>query len=117
MTPFGGLRVLARSGQRLLGQSEELEKLLAKIFHDEIKNGKVIKIQDDIIIGGATQLEAARNYILVLEKLHLANLRVEPNKTLIFPSQDGSVMKEAISLYLHTEEAHLLTQMWQTLQK
>ena len=46
---------------------------MAKIFHDKIKDGKVIKIQDDIIIGGANQLEAARNYILVLEKLHLAN--------------------------------------------
>ena len=46
---------------------------------------EVIKIQDDIIIGGATQLEAARNYILILQKLHLANLRVEPNKTLTFP--------------------------------
>ena len=68
----------------MLGQSEELDKLLAKIFRDEIKNGKVIKIQDDIIIGGATQLEAAHNYILILQKLHLAYLRVEPNKTLIF---------------------------------
>ena len=55
------------------------------MWHDEIKEGKLIKIQDDIIVGGATQIEAARNYILILEKLHLANLRAEPNKTLIFP--------------------------------
>ena len=85
MTPFSGLRVLARSGQGLQGQSEELDELMAKIIGNEIKEGKAIKIQDDIIIGGNTQLEAATNYILILEKIFLANLRIEPSKTLIFP--------------------------------
>ncbi len=55
ITPFSGLRVLARSGQGLLGKSEELDELMAKILHTELKEGKVIKIQDDIIIGGNTQ--------------------------------------------------------------
>ena len=85
MTPFSGLRVLARSGQGLLGQSEELDELMAKILGQELKEGRAIKIQDDIIVGGNTQLEAATNYIRILEKLFLANLRVEPTKTLIFP--------------------------------
>ena len=80
MTPYSGLRVLARSGQGLLGQSEELDELLSKILHHEIKEGKAIKIQDNIIIGGETQYEAAINYIHVLNKLDLANLRVEPDK-------------------------------------
>ena len=44
VTPFSGLRVLARSGQGLLGQSEELDKLLAKVLHQEIKEGKAVKI-------------------------------------------------------------------------
>ena len=43
-----------------------------------------MKIQDDVIIGGDTQLEAAHNYIKILEKLYLANLRVEPGKTIRF---------------------------------
>ena len=85
MTPFSGLRVLARSGQGLLGQSEELDELMAKVLGLEIKEGRAIKIQDDVIIGGDTQLEAARNYIGILEKLYLANLRAEPGKTIIFP--------------------------------
>ena len=85
MTPFSGLRVLARSGQGLLGQSEELDELMAKILASEIKEGKVIKIQDDFIVGGDIQLKAATNYIKVLEKLHLANLKVEPQKMIIFP--------------------------------
>ena len=65
MTPFSGLRVLTRSGQGLLGQSEELDELMAKILGDNIKEGRATKIQDDIIIGGQTQLEAARNYIKI----------------------------------------------------
>ena len=56
MTPFSGLRVLTRSGQGLLGQSEELDKLMAKILGDEIKKGRATKIQDDIIIGSSTKL-------------------------------------------------------------
>ena len=34
MTPFGGLRVLARSGQGLIGQSEELDELMVKILKE-----------------------------------------------------------------------------------
>ena len=85
ITPFGGLRVLARSGQGLLGQSEELDELLAKVLKQELTEGIVIKIQDDTIIGGQTQQEAVTNYIRILHKLHLANLRVEPSKSHIFP--------------------------------
>ena len=63
MTPFGGLRVLARSGQGLTGQSEELEELLSKILKDELREGVVTKIHDDLVIGGDTQQEAVPNYI------------------------------------------------------
>ena len=87
MTPFGGLRVLARSGQGLIGQSEELDKLMAKILGEDIKEGRATKIQDDIIIGGQDQLEAAQNYIRILEKFYLSNLRAEPEKTIIFPKK------------------------------
>ena len=83
MTPFSGLRVLTRSGQGLLGQSEELDELMAKILGDDIKEGRATKIQDDIIIGGQTQLEAAQNYIRILEKFYLANLRAKPEKIII----------------------------------
>merc|ERR1711989_238698 len=57
MTPFSGLRVLTRSGQGLLGQSEELDKLMAKVLGKDIKEGRATKIQVDIIIGGQDQLE------------------------------------------------------------
>ena len=117
--PFSGLRVLARSGQGLLGQSEELDELMAKILTTEIKEGRVIKIQEDIIVGGNTQLEAATNYIKVLEKLYLANLKIEPHKTIIFPKtadiagwiwQEGGFLSgfpHRQSLLLNTKEEHI----------
>ena len=119
MTPFSGLRVLARSGQGLLGQSEELDELMSKILSKEIKEGRAVKIQDDIIVGGDTELEAVTNYILILEKLFLANLRVEPNKTIIFPKsadiagwiwQEGGfliVSPHRRSSLLNTKEEHI----------
>ena len=58
---------------------------MAKVLETDIKEGRAVKIQDDVIIGGDTQLEAAHNYIQILEKLYLANLRAEPRKTIIFP--------------------------------
>ena len=77
--------MLARSGQGLIGQSEELDELMAKVLKDEMAEGCMAKIQDDIVIGGDSQMEAARSYIRVLRKLDLANLKVEPQKVNIFP--------------------------------
>ena len=85
MTPFGGLRLLARSGQGLIGQREEMDELMAKVLHEEMKEGCITKIQDDVIIGGQTQIEAAHNYVRVLRKLSLTNLKAEPEKINIFP--------------------------------
>ena len=78
MTPFGGLRVLTRSGQVLTGQSEELDELLSKILKDELKEGIVMKIHNDLVIGGNSQEEVVPNYICMLHKFHLANIKVEP---------------------------------------
>ena len=77
--------MLTRSGQGLTGQSEELDELLAKILKDELKEGCVTKIHDDLVIGGNTQEEAVTGYLRVLHKFHLANIKVEPEKTIIFP--------------------------------
>ena len=84
-TPFGGLRVIARSGQGLLGMAEEIEELTAKILKKELQDGICTKIVDDIYVGGDNQVEAALNYYRVIEKLALANLKIAPEKTYIFP--------------------------------
>ena len=53
---------------------------MSKILSHEMKEGIITKIQDDIVIGGDTQTQCARNYIRVLNKLDLANLCVKPQK-------------------------------------
>ena len=85
MTLFGGLCVLARFGQGLIRQSKELDKIMAKILKEEMKEGIITKNQDDIIIGGDTQLQTANNYIRILNKLELANLQAKPQKVVLFP--------------------------------
>ena len=84
-TPFGGLRVMSRSGQGLAGMAEEFDELTAKILKKEIQAGMCAKIVDDCYVGGQTQEEAALNYAKVLEKLAKANIKVTPEKTHIFP--------------------------------
>ena len=84
-TPFGSIRFLRRSGQGLLGQSEELEELLTKIIKEELQQGKCCKIADNIFVGGQTHEEATTTYAAILQKLHQANLKISPKKTHIFP--------------------------------
>ena len=85
-TPFGGLRVIARSGQGLLGMAEEFDELLSKVLKEELKAEKCCKIVDDVYVGGQTQKEAAENYAQILNKLHNANLKITAEKTKIFPT-------------------------------
>ena len=84
-TPFGGMRVIARAGQGLMGMAEEFEELTSKILKQEMQEGLCAKIVDDIYIGGQTQKETALNYIRVLQKFHNANLKIAADKTKIFP--------------------------------
>ena len=84
-TPYGGLRVIARSGQGLMGMAEEFDELLAKVLKQELQDGICAKIVDDVVVGGKTPVEAAINYVRVLSKLSNANLKITPEKTHIFP--------------------------------
>ena len=76
---------MSRSGQGLAGMAEEFDELTAKVLKTEMKEAKCAKIVDDVVIGGETKVEAARNYFAVLDKLNKANLKVTPEKTKIFP--------------------------------
>ena len=87
MTPFGGLRVITRSAQGLLGMSEEFSLLVRTILKEELQAGMCCQLVDDLIVGGNTQQETADNYMIILQKLALANLKVAASKTHIFPDQ------------------------------
>ena len=96
-TPFGGLRVMARSGQGLAGMAEEFDELMSKILKEEMREGICTKIVDDCYMGGATQMETAKNYERIVKKLYNANMKITPEKTFIFPKQAdvlGWVWKE-----------------------
>ena len=83
-TPFGGLRFMQRSGQGLIGQSEELDEMLNKVLSSEMQTGSVARIADDLYVGGSTPFETAKNYEIVLSKLKTANLKVSADKTKVF---------------------------------
>ena len=59
--------------------------MMTKILSQEMKEGMITKIQDDIVIDSDTHTQTARNYIRVLNKLDVANLRVKPQNVVIFP--------------------------------
>ena len=86
-TPFGGLRVMARSGQGLAGMAEEFDELTAKILKEELQDGIAVKIVDDCYVGGQSQEEAAANYDRILSKFSKANIKITPEKTHIFPKE------------------------------
>ena len=68
-TPFGGLRLMARSSQGLVGMAEEFDKLTAKIPKEEMKDGICTKKVDNCYAGGSTQEEAASHHGRVMAKL------------------------------------------------
>ena len=70
MTPHRGIRVLTRTGQRLLGSDVELEELLSRVLGKDTYTGHCIAVRDDIIIGGNDVDDALTNFESVLSKLH-----------------------------------------------
>lgn len=84
-TPFGGIKYMKRSGQGLLGQSEELSELLSIILKEEIQSGTCCKLADDIYIGGDSHEAVLTTYRSVLTKFRNANLKISASKTHVFP--------------------------------
>ena len=62
-TPHGGMRYFKRSIQGLVGQTEEQDEMLARVLHQELKNGICVKLADDIFDGGTTVDEAIDNWM------------------------------------------------------
>ena len=81
-TPFGGLRVMARSGQGSAGMAEEFDELTSKILKEELTEGLCIKIVDDCYVGGDSQIETAENCKQIVDKLAKANLKISLEKNL-----------------------------------
>ena len=86
-TPYGGMRYFKRSIQGLLGQTEEQDELLARVLHQELRDGICVKIADDVFAGGNTIDDAINNFQRIITTLNNNNLKISPGKTVIFPKQ------------------------------
>ena len=84
-SPFKGTFVMLRGSQGRKNESEQLDEWLSQVLGDLIKAGKVLKLHDDIRVGGKTADEAISNWALVLSRMKAHNIKLHPKKTKIFP--------------------------------
>ena len=89
---------MMRSNKGLLGLSEEFTLLIKRIMKEDLQAGMCCQIIDNIIIGGATHEEAAANYIAIIKKFQLANIKVVQGRPTYYKSRwmclDGSGSRE-----------------------
>ena len=85
VTPYRGVRVYARCAMGMPGSETALEELMCRVLGDLLQEGVVLKIADDLYVGGDTPLELADNWERVLCALDQANLRASAIKTIIAP--------------------------------
>ena len=85
-SPFKGSFVMLRGSQGRKNESEQLDEWLCQILGDFIQAGKVLKLHDDIRVGGRTADEAISNWAQVLSRFSVHNIKLHPKKTKIFPT-------------------------------
>ena len=86
-TPFRGLLVYNVGVMGLPGVEVALEELTSLILGDLVREGKVAKTADDVMIGGNTPEELKQNFQEVLVRLHENNLKLKASKTVIAPKE------------------------------
>ena len=86
LTPFKGTLVYQRSVMGLPGSEAALEELLSRIFGDIIKDGKMIKMCDDLYIGSNDIDTLADTWEEVLDRLQKNGLKLGTDKTVICPT-------------------------------
>ena len=86
ITPYTGTLVYRRSVMGLPGSEAALEELLSRIFGDLIRNGKMVKIADDIFLGSHSVESLSDTWREVLKRLELNGLKLSPTKTKICPT-------------------------------
>ena len=85
VTPYKGVRVYGRSAMGMPGSETALEELMCRILGDQLTEGGVTKLADDIYCGGDTPEEAMREWERVLQSLQDNGLRLSASKTTICP--------------------------------
>ena len=85
-TPFKGVYVYTRAVMGLPGSESALEQLLCKVLGDLMVEGSVIKLADDLYIGGDSPKSLNHTWHRVLSLLSMNNLRLSPTKTVCCPA-------------------------------
>ena len=78
-TPFKGTRVYVRSAMGMPGSETSLEEVLCRVLGDQIQEGKVIKLADNLYCGGNDLEELYNNWQEVLLCLSKNDLRLSPS--------------------------------------
>ena len=85
VTPYRGVRVYGRSAMGMPGSETALEELLCRILGDQLTEGGVTKLADDIYCGGSSPEEVMKEWERVLQSLKDNGLRLSASKTTICP--------------------------------
>ena len=75
ITPFRGIKVMARLGQGLLNADVELDQAMARVLGDKMTEGICVMARDDLVTGGNTIDECIANWGCILKKLNENNLK------------------------------------------
>ena len=90
MTPYRGIRIMTRLGQGLLTSDVHLEQVVTRVLGDAMLKDMCVIARDDLIVGGETIEECLSNWAIILAKLDVHNLKLNPKKTRIL-LQDAEV--------------------------
>ena len=85
MTPFKGMRVYTRAAMGMPGSTEHLDELMYRVLGTLLEEGVVMKLADDLYIGGDDIPSLLRNWERVLSVFQFNNLRLSPSKSVICP--------------------------------
>ena len=84
-TPFKGIRVYGRGAMGMPGTETALEEMMTRILGDQMTEGKVTKLADDIYCGGSSVENVTNNWEEVLKALERNGLRLSAGKTVVCP--------------------------------
>ena len=84
-TPYRGLRVYQVAAQGMPGSSESLEEMLSTVLGEQVKEGWVIKIADDLYVGGFSSDNLLERWTLIMHILNENGLKLKAEKTIIAP--------------------------------
>ena len=86
ISPYTGTYVYRRSVMGLPGSEAALEELLSRIFGDLIRDGKMVKVADDLFMGAKDAEALSGIWREVLRRLQLNGLKISPSKTKVCPA-------------------------------